>query len=313
MRVLQGGRPLSAIRLVSVPQRDVDESALALERAIDGAVAVLDEMAELRPNITPAIARLLGLTDVRQTRRMACAIVANAVTFQGRLHGIHDGVKSLRQTAGEQIDNPQRETLAAWDDILKINYWPIFAVARDIVEQLPADAASRILRRLMLTAESINAAGAHIAHDLTGRVFQRLIADRKYLATFYTLPASAALLARLAVAGMDGVDWSDPDAIDALRIARLRLRRRRAALRRVRANRAAPRTGRRRRGATAWCAGRPKAGATSPASMAAKRGPRGRSWWSNRNVTDCYCAGCHRGCGRGRGCGILLPSSRPGR
>ena len=35
--------------------------------------------------------------------------------------------------------------------------------------------------------------------DLTGRIFQRLIADRKYLATFYTLPASAALLARLAI------------------------------------------------------------------------------------------------------------------
>ena len=40
------------------------------------------------------------------------------------------------------------------------------------------------------------------AHDLTGRIFQTLIADRKYLATFYTLPASAALLARLAVAKM---------------------------------------------------------------------------------------------------------------
>ena len=55
------------------------------------------------------------------------------------------------------------------------------------------------------------------AHDLTGRIFQRLIADRKYLATFYTLPASAALLARLAVAKMD-VDWSDADAIASLRI-----------------------------------------------------------------------------------------------
>ena len=63
-------------------------------------------------------------------------------------------------------------------------------------------------------------------HDLTGRIFQRLIADRKYLATFYTLPASAALLARLAVAklcpepaeGMEGVDWSDAGAIGKLRI-----------------------------------------------------------------------------------------------
>ena len=64
------------------------------------------------------------------------------------------------------------------------------------------------------------------AHDLTGRIFQRLIADRKYLATFYTLPSSAALLARLAVAklcpepaeGMEGVDWSSAEAIGNLRI-----------------------------------------------------------------------------------------------
>ena len=56
------------------------------------------------------------------------------------------------------------------------------------------------------------------AHDLTGRIFQKLIADRKYLATFYTLPASAALLARLAVAKMEGVDWSSAEAIGRLRI-----------------------------------------------------------------------------------------------
>ncbi len=206
------------IRLVSVPQRAVDESALALQKAIDGAVAVLQEMHQLRPNIAPYIASGLGLTDVPQTRRMICAIIANAIGFQGRLHGIHTGVKSLRETAGDNVANPQQETLTAWNEILDINYWPIFAVARDIVEQLPTDAAARILRRLMLTAESINASGAHIAHDLTGRVFQRLISDRKYLATFYTLPESASLLARLAVAKLDRIDWSDTEAIRNLRI-----------------------------------------------------------------------------------------------
>ena len=56
------------------------------------------------------------------------------------------------------------------------------------------------------------------AHDLTGRIFQRLIADRKYLATFYTLPASAALLARLAVAKLQDVDWSDSEALSKLRV-----------------------------------------------------------------------------------------------
>ena len=83
--------------------------------------------------------------------------------------------------------------------ILEINYWPIFAVARDIVNLLPSHAAARILEHLRTTAQRINSTGANVAHDLTGRVFQRLIADRKYLATFYTLPASADLLARLAV------------------------------------------------------------------------------------------------------------------
>ena len=37
------------------------------------------------------------------------------------------------------------------------------------------------------------------SHDLTGTVFQRLIADRKFLAAFYTTPASAALLVGLGV------------------------------------------------------------------------------------------------------------------
>ena len=72
----------------------------------------------------------------------------------------------------------------------------------------------------------MNSTGVENSHDLTGRIFQKLIADRKYLATFYTLPASAALLARLAVAKMQGVDWFDPKAIGKLRIGALVWKRR---------------------------------------------------------------------------------------
>ena len=115
--------------------------------------------------------------------------------------------------------NPQARVLAAWNAILAINYWPIFAIAKDILESLDSQVAASILRQLSYTAQSVNAAGVDNAHDLTGRIFQRLIADRKYLATFYTLPASAALLARLAVAKMEGVDWGDAEAIGRLRIA----------------------------------------------------------------------------------------------
>ena len=206
------------IRLVSVPQKAVNDAADALERGIERVAAILDELADQQSYATIEIARLLGMVNVPQTRRMACAIIANALVFHERIVGMHEGVRPLRQVCGPDVANPQAETLAAWDEILKINYWPIFAVGRDILNQMPSDAAARILNTLELTAGEVKATGVDNSHDLTGRIFQRLIADRKYLATFYTLPASAALLARIAVSKMQGVDWSDPDAIGKLRI-----------------------------------------------------------------------------------------------
>ena len=206
------------MRLVSVPQHAVDAAATALEDGIDHAVTILHDMAAHRPAITPRIARLLGMSDVYQTRRMACAIVANALIFHERLAGMHTTIKPLRLVCGPSATNPQDAILAAWSHILDINYWAIFAIARDIVAQLPPREAARILATLRETAQDITTKGVTNAHDLTGRIFQRLIADRKYLATFYTLPASAALLARLAVAKLNGVDWADAEAIARLRI-----------------------------------------------------------------------------------------------
>ena len=207
------------IRLVSVPQWAVDAATEILRNGINNAAKILDETATSRPETVKDIAARLGMTDVTQTRRMACAIMANAMVFHERIAKMHAGIKTLEKVCGDNVANPQHEVLASWDAILKINYWPIFAIARDILSELQSSDAARILRRLRDTAQEINSAGVENAHDLTGRIFQNLIADRKYLATFYTLPASAALLARLAVAKMKGVDWSDKEAIGKLRIA----------------------------------------------------------------------------------------------
>ena len=206
------------IRLVSVPHKAVNAAADALQDGIAKAATILDVTADNRPNTSATIARLLGMADVHQTRRMASAILANALVFHERIAGMHDGVNTLELVCGPEVSNPKSATLASWATILDINYWSIFAIARDILTQLPAPEASQILNVLRNTAEEFGATGVNNAHDLTGRIFQRLIADRKYLATFYTLPASAALLARLAVAKMHGIDWSDSEAIGNLRI-----------------------------------------------------------------------------------------------
>ena len=232
------------VRLVSVPQRAVNQAATTLEEGIEGTAKFLDELNETRSGITMAIARLLGMSNVPQTRRMACAIIANALVFHEHIAGMHAEVKPLSKVCGDGVDNPQGEVLAAWDDILSINYWAIFAIAKDILEQLPSGDAANILRRLRHTAQSVNATGVDNAHDLTGRIFQRLIADRK-------LPGH--LLHAASVCGAPGPAGRSKDGGRGLvqrrghrqaADCRFRLRDRRTALGGVRASGRPPRAGR---------------------------------------------------------------------
>ncbi len=208
------------VRLVSVPKSVVDQATDLMQEGIDRVANILDEMENSHPFINVEIAKRLGMINVPQTRRMACAIIANAMVFHEQIVGMYPGIKSLTTLCGSDVDNPKRKVLAAWAHILnEINYWPIFSISKDILAVIPPGYAKRILGTLRFTTSDVNATGVENAHDLTGRIFQNLISDRKYLATFYTLPASAALLARLAIAKMDGIDWADARAIGKLRIA----------------------------------------------------------------------------------------------
>ncbi len=111
--------------------------------------------------------------------------------------------------------------LETWRHILnEINYWPIFKIASDVLLPIPNGTAHAVLNRLHEVAAELDGIGATSTQDLAGQMFGRLITDRKFLATFYTLPSSAALLAELAVSKLD-VDWADPEAVKALRIADL--------------------------------------------------------------------------------------------
>ena len=206
------------VRLISVPQKEVEQAADTLEAGIEAAATIMDEMAQLRPGISSTIAGLLGMVDVPQTRRMACAILANALVFHERIAGIHSGVANLRRLSETDFVKRQDAVLDTWAMVLEIDYYPIFSIAKDILLNLQSRDAAVILDKLLPTARQVNATGVDNAHDLTGRIFQRLIADRKYLATFYTRPASAALLARLAVAKLEGIDWSDAAALGNLRV-----------------------------------------------------------------------------------------------
>ncbi len=186
-----------------IPKHAIEAAADRLEWGVTAAAEHLSDAIKLRPDIGPMIAERLQQEDGPQTHRMAMTIVTNAIVFQENLAGSHGivSIESLRAASG-RIDHAA--VLNEWRKILAVNYYPIFDIARQVIECMPTSLASDTLGTLAATARDLIRDGVTRSHDLSGVVFQRLIADRKFLATFYTTPSAAALLAMLALPEQDG-------------------------------------------------------------------------------------------------------------
>ena len=210
----------------TMPSFLVDEAANILEMGVNAAAGHLKNMEQQYPTAVQNIAVALNQQDSTQTRRMAMTILVNAFMFHEHLAGGQGGlsrVKSFDQLEGDAQGRIHRiHVLREWRKILEVNYWPIFDIACRILEHIPRAPGIGIVKQLNRTALNLTNNNLLRSHDLTGAVFQKLIADRKFLAAFYTKPASAALLVGLAVNEgnllSDG-EWANPDAVKSLRIA----------------------------------------------------------------------------------------------
>jgi len=214
------------VQSASVPPDVIDAAADELVSGVVAAAGLLGEVALTHPGAIHRISEQLHQEDDTQTRRMAATIMVNAFVFHETLAGGPGELQSvrsfeeLRGSGGGVVS--KKQVLAEWRQILKVNYWPIFDIARRMLEAIPTSASGPLIDVLMMTAENLLQNQLMRSHDLTGAVFQQLIADRKFLAAFYTTPASAALLAGLAISPDSppaGGAWSDPDVVAALRIA----------------------------------------------------------------------------------------------
>lgn len=207
----------------AVPPKIIDAAAEKLIRGVSSTAALLNEISKSHSESTSAIASELKQEDGEQTRRMASAILANAFVFQDSLAFGNGGLKDVKdiQRMRAETGITRSAVLSEWRKILKVNYWPIFDVAKRILEQLPASSSAAVLECLAETAEALVESNLMRSHDLTGAVFQRLIADRKYLAAYYTTPASAALLAGLVIkreANPAGRPWSDRQSLESIKV-----------------------------------------------------------------------------------------------
>ena len=213
------------VQLASIPPDVIDQAVDQLVDGVKTAAGLLDEMAGQHPGAIHHISQELCQEDGDQTRRMAATILANAFMFHEILAGGQDelaNVNPLEQLRGSSAGLTKSAILTEWRKILAINYWPIFDIARRILEIIPAADSKALIDALAATSDKLLQNRLMRSHDLTGAVFQRLIADRKFLAAFYTTPASAALLVGLAITPdmfPAGKSWASADDVKSLRIA----------------------------------------------------------------------------------------------
>ena len=183
---------------IAHPMDAIDQAARILMAA---AQSTAEQIKRHRLRSWPGIEETMHQKEDARVHRMAGSIIANALLFQGSISGMEGPGRRRIRASQEMLQRGNRsrqdETLDEWAFILTINYWPIFEIARRLIGPLEAQLAGDMIERLAEAARAIQDLGAHASQDFTGLVFQRLIADRKLLATFYTLPASAEFLAEL--------------------------------------------------------------------------------------------------------------------
>ncbi len=223
-------RDLAAFTIyASVPENLVEQAVDILRQGVQNAASQLRWAVEDSDTTLAEINRILKQPYVEETQnvdktsreeqtlRMAATVMINALVFHQNLAGQH-GIKDLDALTDKGGLLLRSAVLEEWRKILKVNYWSIFNVARELLRNItPPEAAYHVLRDMKQTTDKIVSLGVSRSHDLSGTVFQRLIADRKFLATFYTRPESAALLAHLAVP--DGDQWTNPERVKDFRIA----------------------------------------------------------------------------------------------
>ena len=163
-------------------------------------------------------AQILKQPESLQTTRMGVAIIINAAIFQSHLSKINPDIPSPAQMCQtEEVDSLTVGRL--WRDILKINYLPIFQLARQLIISIKSDKlCDDLLQQVFQTATKV--AKQIGSQGLIGTIFGELIKDRKLLASFYTMPNPALLLSELSVSRLQ-TNWSEENQIKQLRVADL--------------------------------------------------------------------------------------------
>jgi len=205
----------------------VAEAVAALDAGIDrfsesivGKTGVIKRLADALDLTEPA-----GVKDkakhATSTAHISGLVITNAMIFQEILSDTDARIWPLHRLESEA------DMIGAFANhwrmiIAEINYYPIFYIASELLLNLASRQDLQAFLALSDAAKAIVRNKAALRHDLMGRVYHRLLADAKYLGTYYTSIPAATLLLRLALQATDWeLPWHDLVALESFRVADL--------------------------------------------------------------------------------------------
>lgn len=206
---------LSQARDLLVGDDRLDQSVTLLQQSVE----IMAAACKAQPGHAAELAALVTAMDAvdssgpspEQTEaafRIAALSVATAAMVQVALADIDEHVPSVPHP---EPARRRRELLRSWRQILDHDYSSIFDIAYRVLDTL-GDTEGTLavaLGRVIENAEEIASHGVLGRHDLVGRVYHTLLAQQKYLATYYTSVPAATLLAAWATnaSRWPEIDW----------------------------------------------------------------------------------------------------------
>ena len=204
-----------ALVAASPPEGDLETAVDILERGVRVAGARLRQS----PGTLARVSEIFEVEAGEESANMAALVITNAMVFQDRLAS-NEG---YYQPVTSSMINGRFSSISllqAWADILSVDYYPIFSMAKDVVSVLSETEAPAVLEMCAQTASELLGMGAVGRHDVAGRIFNKLVSERKLLAAYYTSIPASILLAGLALTPKRwaDVDWSDTEKLADLRV-----------------------------------------------------------------------------------------------
>ena len=197
------------------------DSGIGIEETVRRAASAIEVAGDILARVEPADR---GEQDGPSTKAL---IWLNAMLFQELLARHLDTSLLPPEHRGKRILRPDPERgpdylVRQWIEILEINWWPIFHIAKETLKTTPGPANREAVSILMRAAAEIAETGTIRRHDVAGRIFHRLLDSRKFLATNYTTIPAAIMLAGLAFDERSrcwsSLDFADPEVVSGLRI-----------------------------------------------------------------------------------------------